>query len=402
MSPGYQREREMPLTHPAGPACLFCHASRIQPTVPGTRNRFEGVPFLQRGVGCERCHGPGSSHVRDPLHAPMVNPARLPPQARDSVCMQCHLEGVSRIALPGRSLEDFEPGDRLADVVRTFVAKHPADEPLGAVSQVEALTMSRCSRESGGGLSCLTCHDPHAADDRASRVARYRKACVTCHSRFATGHHAREPDCTTCHMPRRDSADISHTEVTVHRIGLHSTAEAGGGDVGTLRLEPFGAPSSGGGARELGLAYVEVGPRAGTYGASEALRLLSQAARQHPEDALVLARLAFLEQSRGNQAAAEAGYRRALALDSTLATAAANLGVLLARRGNLAEAIALWRPAFERNPDLIDLGVNLALGECVGGDRAAAAAVLNRVLRFNPDSARARQVMNGLDRCDAG
>jgi hypothetical protein len=66
MSPGYQHEQEMPLNHPAGPQCLFCHASRIQATTPGTRNRFAGAPFLQNGVGCERCHGPGGAHVRDP------------------------------------------------------------------------------------------------------------------------------------------------------------------------------------------------------------------------------------------------------------------------------------------------------------------------------------------------
>ncbi len=222
MSPGYGDEREMRLTHRAGPSCLFCHASRIQPTLPGTRNRFAGVPFLQPGVGCERCHGPGGAHVRDPLHAPMVNPARLPPEARDSVCWQCHLEGVSRIALPGRSIEEYQPGDRLADFVTTFVDEHAVDRPAGAVSQVESLAVSRCSRESAGRLSCITCHDPHAVEDRASRVERYRQACLSCHARFAAGHHASTPDCTTCHMPRRDSTDISHTEVTVHRIGLPS------------------------------------------------------------------------------------------------------------------------------------------------------------------------------------
>jgi predicted CXXCH cytochrome family protein len=391
----------MPLNHPAGPQCLFCHASRIQATTPGTRNRFAGAPFLQNGVGCERCHGPGGAHVRDPQRAPMVNPARLPDAARDSVCTQCHLEGLSRIALPGRALADYRPGDRLADFVTTFVADRGTDLQLGAVSQVEALAMSRCSRESGGRLSCITCHDPHGADDRASRTEHYREACLTCHARFATDHHANQRDCTTCHMPRRDSADISHTEVTVHQIGLpsHETPRSDTADE-PVRLKPFGAISSDGGARELGLAYVEIVPRGGTFGESEARRLLTEAARARPNDALVLARLAFLEQSRGNRTAAEAGYRRALALDATLATAAANLGVLIAQRGDLTEAIALWRPAFERNPDMIDLGVNLALGQCLGGDRDGATSVLHRILRFSPDSHKARALLNGLERCE--
>jgi hypothetical protein len=399
MSPGYHDEREMPLTHPAGPRCLFCHASRIQPTVPGTRNRFAAVPFLQAGVGCERCHGPGASHVRDPLHARMINPARLAPEARDSICWQCHLEGVSRIALPGRSIDAYRAGDRLADFVTTFVDEHAVDRPAGAVSQVESLAASRCSRESDGRLSCITCHDPHAAGDAAARVEHYREACLTCHPRFATDHHADKHDCTTCHMPRRDSADISHTEVTVHRIGVFSRARARpGGDL-PVRLKPFGRVPPDGGARELGLAYVEIAPRGGTFGASEAFRLLTESAREHADDALVLARLAFMEQTRGDGAAAEANYRRSLALDDGLVTAAADLGVLLAQRGKVAEAIGLWRPAFDRNPDMIDLGVNLAMGECLQGDRSAAAAVLNRVLRFNPDSARARELLNGVARC---
>ena len=63
MSPEYHPPREMELK-PAPPACLFCHASRIQPPAPGASNRYGSAPFLQDGVGCERCHGPGREHVQ--------------------------------------------------------------------------------------------------------------------------------------------------------------------------------------------------------------------------------------------------------------------------------------------------------------------------------------------------
>jgi Cytochrome c554 and c-prime len=63
MSPGYTQLREMELNHPVDQTCLFCHASGVQEPVNGTVNQFAREPFLQTGVGCERCHGPGSNHV---------------------------------------------------------------------------------------------------------------------------------------------------------------------------------------------------------------------------------------------------------------------------------------------------------------------------------------------------
>jgi hypothetical protein len=50
---------------------------------------------------------------------------------------------------------------------------------------------------------------------------------------------------------------------------------------------------------------------------------------------------------------------------------------------------------------MIDLGLNLAMGKCLQGDRAGARAVLDRVLRFNPDSSKARELLNGTGRCGA-
>ena len=64
MSPGYAQLRRMELSHPVDATCLFCHASGRQEPMKGTINRFAGVPFLQDGVGCERCHGPGGRSRR--------------------------------------------------------------------------------------------------------------------------------------------------------------------------------------------------------------------------------------------------------------------------------------------------------------------------------------------------
>src|SRR4051812_37171023 len=58
-SPGYQHYREVRLDRPVETSCLMCHASQVR-FVLGTQNRFGEPPFLENGIGCERCHGAGS------------------------------------------------------------------------------------------------------------------------------------------------------------------------------------------------------------------------------------------------------------------------------------------------------------------------------------------------------
>jgi hypothetical protein len=251
MSPGYANLTSMPLNHVVDRTCLFCHASRTAAPEPGTANRFAGEAFLQDGVGCERCHGPGSNHVAG--RARLIDPAQLAPDARDSLCMQCHLEGQARIARAGRAVTDFRPGDRLSDSITVFVFANAANAARGAVSHVESLAESICKRRSADRMSCLSCHDPHVRPDPAERVEYYRGKCLQCHSTLGREHHADRRDCTECHMPRVDSADIGHTAVTDHRI-LREPHKASQGTLGD-KLIPFGGTSADN--RDTGLAYAD-------------------------------------------------------------------------------------------------------------------------------------------------
>ena len=389
MSPGYSQLVEMELNHPVDSTCLFCHTSRVQPPVKGTVNQFGGEAFLQSGVGCERCHGPGSDHVRG--LGRMVDPGKLTGDGRDSICNQCHLEGEARIAAAGRTQDDYTPGERLADYLAVFVRADAALERLGAVSHVEALSLSLCKRQSGANLSCITCHDPHVQPTPAERTSYYRTRCLGCHAPMAQGHHPDERDCTSCHMPRGASADIGHTMVTDHRI------------VRVARTNRMDAPPTRGlvefgrelpRARELGLAYGEVAVRGNAFAATEATRLLEEALPLHEDDPDVLTRLGYLYQMRGDLERAERLYDRALHADPNRAVVAANLGVLYARRGELSRALELWRDAFRRNPQLSELGLNLANGLCAAGDASGARDVVRRVLLHNPDSGTARTLLN--------
>src|SRR5918993_4406595 len=363
MSPGYSQLVEMELNHPVDATCLFCHASRVQAPVMRTVNKFPGDAFLQPGVGCERCHGPGSDHVAG--RGPMVNPARLTGDRRDSVCIQCHLEGEARIATAGRTQDLYTPGESLADSLAIFVRDDAAVDRLGAVSHVEALALSMCKQRSGDALSCITCHDPHVQPGASEKASYYRARCLGCHAPLAKNHHPRQPDCTSCHMPRSASADIGHTMVTDHRIPrLERTDRTTPSPV--VRLVEFGrrAPRD----RELGLAYGEVALRGNELAAREALRLLEGVLPRFEHDPDVLTRLGHLYQMQGDLERAERLYDRALKAAPDRAVVAANLGVLHARRGSLGRALEIWRDAFAGNPQLSDLGLNLANGLCAAGN----------------------------------
>lgn len=74
--------------------CMACH--NAYPTVPSGSDKPGSDPVyvgeLPEGIDCQRCHGPGSEHVRTAGRASLLNPAKLSPEKRVEVCLQCHLE----------------------------------------------------------------------------------------------------------------------------------------------------------------------------------------------------------------------------------------------------------------------------------------------------------------------
>jgi hypothetical protein len=262
MAPAYQDAREIPLNLPAVPSCLRCHVSGMRAPVTGTENLYPKPVFLQSGISCERCHGPGQAHVNG---GSIVNPAKLSPERRDDVCMQCHLEGKVAIERLGRHAYEFQPGESLSDYIRYYVVAGNQGPRLGGVSQVEALAQSVCRKKSGDAMSCTSCHDPHYEPSAEERVAYYRGKCLACHgAHFGALHHAHQPDCTSCHMPASPSTDVAHTQVTDHRIlrrpSLAAEAlESEAASLAPLHLVPFpDSAQTERDVRDLALAWQEL------------------------------------------------------------------------------------------------------------------------------------------------
>lgn len=407
MAPAYNEARQIPLNLPAYTSCLQCHTSGMQSPIKGSENEYPTPLFTQNGVGCERCHGPGAVHARDAVllkGASILNPVKLPAAQRDSICMQCHLEGNVAIERAGRHAYDFRPGDILDDYVRHYVLVGDQSSGVGANSQFEALAQSACKKKSGDVMSCMSCHDPHSSPPAGERSAYFRGKCLACHgAAFGARHHPENTDCTACHMPSSLSVDIAHTEVTDHRIQRRpATRPQLLQDLSAQKSSPALIPfpyskEADDDIRDRALAWQSIAENGMPEATREAARLLPLVAAQSPDDPAILSGLAYVELAHGAIDHARELYQKALALDPTLIDAASNLGVIEAKAGHLGTAVGLWQAAFDRAPGKSSIGMNLARSFCQSGQMKEARSYVERVLRFNPDLSEARKLLQHLD-----
>jgi Flp pilus assembly protein TadD len=247
---------------------------------------------------------------------------------------------------------DYRPGENLLDYIRYYVLE--SSPGLGAVSQVEALARSMCKKKSGDSMSCTSCHDPHYSPPEQERVSYYRGKCLACHgTAFGAKHHTEQADCTACHMPNLQSADVAHTQVTDHRIPRRP--EIGSNALRNLdpqpepRLMAFPpAAQADSDLRDLALAWESLAERGVASAQPQAERLLRAAVKQSPNDPALLEALGYIEQKRGATAGARELYQHALTVDPNSIDAASNLGVIEAKAGRLNEAVELCFPPRSR------------------------------------------------------
>jgi predicted CXXCH cytochrome family protein len=397
MNPKSIDAREMPFTLKVDRGCLHCHSTGVQPAL-GANNHFGSKPFLYGGITCQSCHGDPAAHLASGGAAPILNPAKLSPSKRDSICLQCHLEGETAVNAPGRSLAAFVPGENLSDYVTHFVHSGELGPNGRATSQWEALLQSECKRKSGDRLTCTTCHDPHNSPPAKQRVSYFRSRCLTCHGApaFVTRHHPDQPDCSRCHMPREKSGDVAHEQVTDHRIQrLAAPSSAQTQRTADLTLVGGGTPSD----RDLGLAYFQMANLGDQEAGHRAMALLQQAERHEgdqPDPDLHRA-LGFLAHLAGDRAMATREYEATLRENPADSIAAGDLAILEARAGNAKASITWLQNISQNDPGETTAGMDLAMIDCAIGDPQAATRALQHVLDFSPDDAKARQALAAIE-----
>ena len=208
-----------PLGRPMSPGatekCVGCHV-----TSPRAARDRRVPEAADRGIGCERCHGPGGNHL---------------------VAMKLNFPDPA-IARPSRASAE--------QITRLCGACHKADDPSTSETdprfvrfQATTLPKSRCYTESRGAMSCITCHDPHRDADR--NPLAYETRCLSCHGTASPepskeNRHARllegtrrlpcpvnpATDCLKCHMPKVEGA-APHASFTDHQIRIHREPPVG-------------------------------------------------------------------------------------------------------------------------------------------------------------------------------
>jgi hypothetical protein len=193
--------------------CGTCHATGF---VPGDNGDMAGMTgtFVEPGVQCEACHGPGSLHVNNP-HAFAMEISR---DAQE--CRSCHMDGELTVA------NGFiqHTGHEYADL---FPGKHAL-------------------------IDCVDCHDPHTGVGAQSVAlgTSPRGSCEGCHFRqtqVEKVHTRIRVACDTCHMPQLIQNAIGAPESFMADLKTHQVV------INAAQIGQFDA--DGGILPQIGLDY---------------------------------------------------------------------------------------------------------------------------------------------------
>lgn len=444
MSPGYDRADQQDFRRPIGYECMSCHNG--YPALDQLKRTADENLFgenLPEGIDCQRCHGPGSAHVRaasttgatpETIRAAIVNPATLSRDRQMDVCQQCHLETTS-LRLPHsirsytRAPFSYRPGEPLTDYELFFDHKPGTgfDDHFEVAHQAYRLRKSACFLKSQ--MTCITCHDPHVALRGEEATKHYVAVCSSCHTSV---HASMTPvagsNCLTCHMWKRRTEDAVHVVMTDHYIQRfkpkrdllaplqevmpdyhdevvsyypESIAQVPDGELylataqvdqqsnlaaGILRLkhaiEKY-KPENPEFYFDLATAYVKSGNN------DEAIHWYEEALRHRPDDAVSLRELAAALASVGNLTQAAVVGEKAAATQPVDTTVLINLGSVYLQQGRIGDSKRILHEALAINPDLPDANVFLGLAAMSERDVAAAESFFRSAINLQPDFAEA-------------
>lgn len=190
--------------------CASCHNTRLRKNYDPQTDAYT-TSMVERGVGCESCHGPMNDHVK--WQKARSQPAKGDPTIRKfshaqamAACGSCH---ARRSEITG----EFVPGDSFHD---HYLLTIPDESDLyfadGQVREENyEYTSFLSSKMFAAGVWCMDCHEPHGAKVKAQD----NSLCMRCHGtplppapKIVEAQHSFHPagkdgsKCVDCHMPQ--------------------------------------------------------------------------------------------------------------------------------------------------------------------------------------------------------
>lgn len=245
LAPGFEKGSSTRFKRIISDECMSCHNGYAD-FVAQSENKYSKIKI---GIDCERCHGPGSAHVKlkssgqlidtaTTFDYSIVNPRGLEREAQIDVCQRCHLQGIS-VLNEGQDYQSFKPSMRLKDVMKVFLPRYSdSDEHFIMASQADRMKQSKCFKSSD--MTCLSCHNPHVSV-KERKPEYWVSKCESCHKnlpqKLCTETNAKrqmaQNNCVQCHMPKSGSIDIPHVQIHDHNIRV--VAEASKKQISDLR-----------------------------------------------------------------------------------------------------------------------------------------------------------------------
>ncbi|HEX4824621.1 MAG TPA: tetratricopeptide repeat protein [Candidatus Polarisedimenticolaceae bacterium] len=406
LCPGYEFKNDY-FSREISHTCVFCHNAKME-LQPGAHNAYTAIPH---GIDCERCHGPGERHVAKWSRgdtptgegdAAIVNPRRLTAERRMQICFQCHLgdsKATERVQRNEKPLEDFRPGEAITDAMLPYRFSQATPHDYGLSAQADRLLLSRCFRESGGKLECVTCHDPHVTVYRADRPADFfTSKCKGCHGPDAckapaAARQATSPpdDCVLCHMRKATPDDHNHALFTDHWIRRKiDEAPAPRTD---LSVEPY-LPAAAAAlpaadrayylARAISLRTFAVPPQMSRPMWPAAEAKFREAIAQGFADPQAHFFLGKSLAAEGHHDEAASEYAAAYAKDPGDYDVALAQAQALLRKHQADEAMKVLSAASVKDPDRAGAWAEMARARAGQGDYAGASALFARAIRCEP------------------
>jgi predicted CXXCH cytochrome family protein len=206
-------------------ACAVCHSTDLRKGFDPASGSY-ATTWSDIDVGCEACHGPGSSHMawadREDEYVPdstglvalrnpvawafddtsrIARPTSAPDRTQIETCAPCHSRRTQLVEghVAGRPLLDGYLPALLQD--RLYYDDGQIDDEVYVYG---SFVQSRMYQR---GVTCSDCHDPHSLRLKAEG----NTLCLQCHIPTAydtTDHHGHGNDsegaaCVACHMPDR-------------------------------------------------------------------------------------------------------------------------------------------------------------------------------------------------------